>query len=204
MNHKLPWLLIGFLSIELNSLTADTEQARAGPPSGPRPTARPNEQSPADAAGSAAETAAEGAEDRPAGNEEDDAKQREAERVALRLRARLTRGPYLQLGTPHSVVVRWRTDRPSASLVRFGLSEKSLPFVARSQGALTEHVVLLTNLTPNTRYYYALSTNVLRGTNRLLVAGTNAFLTAPLPGTPKPAHIWVLGDPGTAKPPQKA
>ncbi len=38
----------------------------------------------------------------------------------------LARGPYLQLGTPTSVVVRWRTDQSSDSVVRYGTSPSSL------------------------------------------------------------------------------
>jgi tetratricopeptide (TPR) repeat protein len=44
----------------------------------------------------------------------------------------VVRGPYLQLGTSSSVVVRWRTDVSSNSRVRYGLSE----------GALTETVTV--------------------------------------------------------------
>ena len=38
----------------------------------------------------------------------------------------LTRGPYLQIGTPSSVVVRWRTNAPSNSHVPYGPSPASL------------------------------------------------------------------------------
>jgi hypothetical protein len=136
--------------------------------------------------------------------QEDEEQLRVAEREAQRLRARLTRGPYLQLGTPESMVVRWRTEGPSPSSIRFGLSPTHLKFVARSPGASTEHVVLLTNLQPETRYFYAFSTNTLNGTNQLLIAGTNSFVTAPLRGAVKPIRAWVLGDPGTRKPLQAA
>jgi hypothetical protein len=130
----------------------------------------------------------------------------ERQRAAARIGSRLTRGPYLQLGTPDSVVVRWRTDVASASSVRFGLGLANLKFTARGQGALVEHIVQLTNLLPATRYFYALSTNTFTGTgsNSVFVAATNSFVTAPVHGGARPARIWVLGDPGTRKPVQKA
>ena len=130
----------------------------------------------------------------------------ERQRAAARIGSRLTRGPYLQLGTPDSVVVRWRTDVASASSVRFGLTTTNLKFTARGQGALAEHVVLLTNLLPATRYFYALSTNTFTGTgsNSVFTAITNSFVTVPPHGAPRPARVWVLGDPGTRKPGQKA
>ena len=36
------------------------------------------------------------------------------------------RGPYLQQGTPTSVVVRWRTDVPTDSAVKFGQDAATL------------------------------------------------------------------------------
>ena len=32
----------------------------------------------------------------------------------------LLRGPYLQVATPTSIVIRWRTDKPSTSVVKIG------------------------------------------------------------------------------------
>src|SRR5947207_9612105 len=46
--------------------------------------------------------------------------------VQTAVAASLTRGPYLQSGTPTSLIVRWRTDTPTNSLVRFGATSASL------------------------------------------------------------------------------
>ena len=46
--------------------------------------------------------------------------------------ATVTRGPYLQLGTPSSIVVRWRTDAATDSEVRYGAAPGSLTFHANS------------------------------------------------------------------------
>lgn len=211
MNCPASCLLTALLLAAFSVSAADSDQPR------PQRQRRPgsSESSPSSTQPRTT-TSSDRDDERPAGNDEDDAQQREAERAAQRLKARLVRGPYLQLATPNSMVVRWRTDLPSGGSVRFGLSETNLKFNARSQGALTEHVVLLTNLAPNTRYYYALSTNVLSatnsskgtnivgGTNILFTASTNSFVTPPPEGTLKPTRVWVLGDPGTAKPMQKA
>lgn len=40
---------------------------------------------------------------------------------------RIVRGPYLQLGTPTSVIVRWRTDAATDSIVRWGTGAGVLP-----------------------------------------------------------------------------
>ncbi len=38
----------------------------------------------------------------------------------------VTRGPYLQLATPNSVTVKWRTDVATDSVVLYGFSPNSL------------------------------------------------------------------------------
>lgn len=104
----------------------------------------------------------------------------------------VTRGPYLQTGTPRSMIVRWRTNRPVDSRVRYGTNPDNLDQSVSVTGNATEHTVGLTNLTPNTRYYYSIGT---AATN--LTSGTNYFfVTSPLQA--KPTRIWVLGDAGTA------
>jgi hypothetical protein len=97
----------------------------------------------------------------------------------------IVRGPYLQCGTTNSVVIRWRTDAPGPSVVRFGLSPANLNKTAASAGSLTEHVVLVRGLKPDTRYFYAIGANdcpilatltnnvlAIRTTNGALAVGT--------------------------------
>ena len=117
--------------------------------------------------------------------------------LASRLNAapKLTRGPYLQLPTTNSMVIRWRTDRTAKGMIHYGLSLDNLTNQTDHAGQLTEHVVQLAKLKPNTRYWYSLWTE----TNRCLLAATNAcsFVTPPIPGTVQPTRIWVIGDAGT-------
>ena len=68
----------------------------------------------------------------------------------------ITRGPYLQLGTTNSMVVRWRTAQPRPSVVKFGKSPDRLSKEARASGTLIDHVVLFTNLQPDTKYFYSI------------------------------------------------
>ncbi|MFZ2650021.1 MAG: Ig-like domain-containing protein [Burkholderiaceae bacterium] len=106
----------------------------------------------------------------------------------------MTRKPYLQIGTPNSVAVRWRTNEASDSRVRYGLSAASLTSSVSDAAQLTEHSVTLTGLSPNTKYYYAV------GTSTQTLAGGDAnhyFVTAPAAGSPRATRIWVLGDAGT-------
>jgi hypothetical protein len=104
----------------------------------------------------------------------------------------LMRGPYLQCGTPTSTIIRWRTDAFSDSRVRYGLNPNTLDQQSYFSELSTEHVVQLTDLAPNTRYYYAVGT----GSGDLASGADYCFVTAP--DQSKPTRIWAIGDSGTA------
>jgi hypothetical protein len=106
--------------------------------------------------------------------------------------ANLMRGPYLQAGTPTSVIVRWRTDVATNSRVRYGLSPDSLTSTVDDAASTTEHSVSVTGLSPDTTYYYSIGS-----TTQVLAAGPDhLFVTSPAAG--KPSRVWVIGDAGTA------
>ena len=107
----------------------------------------------------------------------------------------ITRGPYLQFSTPTSIVIRWRTALATDTRVVFGASTNALNSTNYNGLAVTDHVVTLTNLSPDAKYFYAISST---GGPSAGATTNHFFLTHPLPGTPKPVRIWVLGDAGTA------
>jgi phosphodiesterase/alkaline phosphatase D-like protein len=105
----------------------------------------------------------------------------------------LVRGPYLQLGTPTSMVVRWRTDLPTETVLSYGPVLAAPETTLSNLALVTEHEVHVVGLTPATRYFYE-----VRDASQLL-AGRNYnhfFKTSPLPGTREPIRIWVIGDSG--------
>lgn len=106
----------------------------------------------------------------------------------------VTRGPYLQIGGPNRIVIRWRTDTASESRVRYGSAPGSLMSVADNPVVTTEHEVTVNGLVADTTYYYSV------GTTTATLAGNDPsylFVTFPTPGTVVPTRVWVLGDPGT-------
>jgi len=115
----------------------------------------------------------------------------------------LTRGPYLQLGTSTSMVVRWRTDVATTGVLRVGDQPDALSRPhARVTGAVptTEHELEITGLKPDTRYFYSVGDSA-----QTLAGGASyTFVTAPVPGTPKATRIWAIGDAGTANKDQAA
>jgi hypothetical protein len=107
----------------------------------------------------------------------------------------VTRGPYLQRGSPTGAVVRWRTDVNTESRVRYGLTPTSLTGIADGASGVTDHAVTVSGLSPDTVYYYSVGTST-----QTLAGGDSTFFlrTHPFVGTAVPTRIWVIGDAGTA------
>lgn len=107
----------------------------------------------------------------------------------------IVRGPYLQQLASSGVIVRWRTDVPTDSRVRYGSVPGQLVESAIDVTLTTEHAVALTALQSATRFFYAV------GTTTFDLAGDDAehwFATPSPVGSRGPLRIWVLGDSGTA------
>ncbi len=116
--------------------------------------------------------------------------------VAIGVPARaqvLVRRPYLQQQTPRSIVIAWRTDRPTDSVVELGASPGALTrrVVVKEQGV--QHEVLVADLVPGQRVYYAV------GSSKGRLAGGDAehhLAAAPATGSRPRIRAWVVGDSG--------
>ena len=107
----------------------------------------------------------------------------------------LIRGPYLQSGTPNSIVVRWRTAVPTDARVRFGTAVGNLNNIVDDPTLLFDHEITLSGLLTGTRYFYSV------GTTAEVLAGDDAdhsFVTSPSGPGLEPTRIWIIGDSGTA------
>lgn len=107
----------------------------------------------------------------------------------------IDRGPYLQLATPSSVIIRWRTDQDTDGRVRYGASPASLSEIVDDGLTQRLHTIEITGLTANTRYYYSVGS-----TSEVFAGGDDQhfFTTHPTAGTTRPTRIWAIGDSGTA------
>jgi hypothetical protein len=102
----------------------------------------------------------------------------------------LIRGPYLQVVTPTSVQVRWRTSQATVGRVWFGTSASQLTGSQRETQATQEHMVTISGLQPATRYAYAIGQDETK-----LASGADYYVqTAPTTGDKRPFRIWALGD----------
>ncbi|MBL4657549.1 MAG: metallophosphoesterase, partial [Flavobacteriales bacterium] len=104
----------------------------------------------------------------------------------------VVRGPYLNSGTPSSMVVRWNTDTTTDSKIWYGTSVDTASMTSMINNSLdTSHIMSVTGLTANTKYYYAIGT-----TSEMFAGADNGhyFVTSPVVGTKQPIKIWAIGD----------
>ena len=105
----------------------------------------------------------------------------------------VVRGPYLQIGTPSSMIVRWRTDGFTDTKLSYGLAVDDLTETITNETLTTEHEVLISGLDSNTKYFYEI------GNSNMTFVGNDAdhfFKTSPPKGSDEPVRIWVIGDSG--------
>ncbi len=107
----------------------------------------------------------------------------------------VVRGLYLQCAHPFGVTLRWRTTGIADSLIYYGTDPGNLSSQLAVPGQRRDHEVVVPNLIPETRFYYAISDgNVILTPIDL----QHSFVTPPLAGSAKPIRVWALGDSGTA------
>jgi len=109
-----------------------------------------------------------------------------------RPQANLLRGPYLQVATPHSIVIRWRTDALVRGVVHYGTTLGQLNKTAQDSLLVSEHKIRLEGLEPGTKYYYSIGA----WKDTLQIGPDNYFSTLPLPGTEGFYRVGVVGDCG--------
>lgn len=104
----------------------------------------------------------------------------------------IIRGPYLQISSPTSVTIRWRTDSLCTSVVRYGFSDTNLNNSYLNISQKTDHRVTLQNLAVNTIYYYSVGGNTIT----LSTGNSNYFRTPPIPSVNynQPIRFWAVGD----------
>ena len=111
------------------------------------------------------------------------------------LAQKVIRGPYLQQPTPDGITIRWRTDLPTGSQVQYyAASDSTKIFSQTSAAPTTEHIVTLTQLPADTKYFYRVGTP-----ERILVQSPNHFFrTSPTADTQRPIRFWAMGDFGAS------
>lgn len=107
------------------------------------------------------------------------------------------RGPYLQMGTTNSAIVRWRTAVPNPTWLSYGTNASDLTESVLAPTPVTNHLVRLTGLASDTQYFYRVGSRI-EGTGYR----SGAFRTDAR--SPRPTRIWAIGDAGTHSVGQRA
>lgn len=107
----------------------------------------------------------------------------------------LSRGPYLQNGAETSITFRWRTTAACYGRVEVGPSVGTYTTATTDETgcATTDHIVTVTGLTADTKYYYRIGTTtgtIFQG------AADNFFQTAPDANTTRKIRVVAFGDCG--------
>lgn len=107
--------------------------------------------------------------------------------------ASVSRGPYLNLGTSTSMIVKWSTTQSTDSKVYYGTSPTALSQVVSDPVMGLNHEIRINGLSPSTIYYYAVGCSG----DTLSAPGPNYyFKTSPLQGTKGDYKFWAVGDAG--------
>ncbi|MBL7766074.1 MAG: metallophosphoesterase [Chitinophagaceae bacterium] len=104
------------------------------------------------------------------------------------------RGPYLTQASPNSLIICWNTDVPCNAQVLYGTAPGALFNSNTSLNIGLSHKIELSNLQPETRYYYSIGTGT-----QTLKSGSAFYFVTPPPPTPqceKPIRFWAMGDMG--------
>ena len=113
--------------------------------------------------------------------------------ICILFQVNLVVEPYLQNATPNSMHILWETDSESTSILEWGLyvflSETTIGSSFSNYGSSKIHTVELTNLTPNTRYYY----RVVVG-NYESYSDLYDFITPPEPSSEASFRIIAMSD----------
>ncbi|TQV84960.1 PKD domain-containing protein [Aliikangiella coralliicola] len=116
------------------------------------------------------------------------------------IEAAVTVGPYLQNATKTSMTIHWRSSSAGVGRVTYGTDQNNLNLSADESRSTSKHIVTVTGLQPNTKYYYRVGNGSAQETPNN--AAEQYFITSPN-GAVK-TRIWALGDAGTGTSNQNA
>ena len=106
--------------------------------------------------------------------------------------AGLSRGPYLQSGSLDGITIRWRTAVAENSRIELGTVYGVYPVVVSDASVVTEHVVRVTGLSVDTKYFYRIGNS----TAVQLPDANQFFTTLPASNTSRRIRIVAFGDCG--------
>ena len=104
----------------------------------------------------------------------------------------LTRGPYLQMANQTEITIHWRTSAAQNSKVELGTVLGTYPIPVTDGTSTTEHIIRVTGLAADTKYYYRIGNS----TNMGNTDAAKFFTTMPPSNTTRKIKIAAFGDCG--------
>ncbi|MEL7534567.1 MAG: Ig-like domain-containing protein, partial [Bacteroidota bacterium] len=114
--------------------------------------------------------------------------------IKYKMEPPLARGPYLQMGSDTSIIVRFQTQGTKMTELRYGTNLANLDQSEISSSAAVDHRFPIEGLSPNTRYYYEIRVG---GQAVAPASSLQYWETAPATSNIDTVRAWVLGDAGT-------
>jgi hypothetical protein len=109
----------------------------------------------------------------------------------------VTRGPYLQLSTMESMLIRWRTNIYTPSYFKYSKAGADIEIILSDATLKTEHAFNITGLLPGTKYLYQIG-NFADSFTPPTTTEDYYFYTSPKESFSDTIRAWILGDCGTA------
>lgn len=110
----------------------------------------------------------------------------------------IVRGPYIQNVTTSSVLIHWRTNTPTPSVIKYANKFNKKGKIVANNTLKTEHEITIPNLKTNTKYFYS----IVKSGKEKFSDAKQYFKTNPKIGSTQPIRIWALGDFGNSSPNQ--
>jgi hypothetical protein len=104
----------------------------------------------------------------------------------------VSRGPYMQMANQSEITIKWKTSAATDSRVQAGASVGSYTVSGSDATSSTDHEIRITDLDPDTKYYYTVGTTTLA----LQGDANNFFTTAPPTNTTRKLRFVAFGDCG--------
>lgn len=105
----------------------------------------------------------------------------------------ITRGPYIQLKSDTSVIIKWYTNNSTVSTIKYGITPSGLNSTVIGSNLTTSHEIVVPNLEFGKTYYYG----IFEGNNKILGDSSYFFRTQKRAQDYTKIKLWVTGDCGT-------
>jgi phosphodiesterase/alkaline phosphatase D-like protein len=89
----------------------------------------------------------------------------------------ITDGPRVESVTGNSAILAWSTNIGSSAIVHYGTDPKNLSQMAEAPWSNSTHRVTLSNLQPNTTYYFQVESSQGQGTGTGTMSAIEQFRT---------------------------